>query len=263
MSFTFTDESKTVIKTIDAQSSTVTIPSTVTEIQSFSLNSNSFVKQIFFEDNSQLVTMSINAFRDSNIELISLANCNRLESISKWCFRNCQKLSSIALPEHGILNRLCEGAFMLNAFKIFIVPRSVEWIEDCSGDACAVFHGCKKMERCVFGAGSKCYHIGKTVFFECFALTELIIPPLVKLLSDNIFYNCHALKSVWLLSNKIEISANAFDTIKDSIGPIYVMSSKIKNSIIRKCALPRKAVIVVSSCITPKRKTCFSMIRSM
>ena len=255
MSFTYSPNSQTVIKTIDATTETVTIPNTITEILEDSLKSNNNVKTIIFEENSQLNKLSTRTFADSKLEKISFSKCKNLEIISKWCFYDCQYLSSIELPRNEKLNKLCEGAFYNNiALKYIFIPSTVEIIEDCSSDACAVFHGCRNLERCIFEANSKCYHFGSTAFFDCKSLTEFIFPPLVTYIPGYVFQNCCNLKSVCILAKNLKINNNAFATVNESIENIYVMGQGKRRMISKSCLVPIEKISIIPSFITCKRR---------
>ena len=189
------------------------------------------ITSLSFEEGSNLETLENEVFRNSKYQSISLSNCKKLSRLPLWCFRDCRLLTSISLPEDGILNFIDEGVFTYTSIITITIPSTVEEIADCSRSFGAVFHRCEELVSVIFLENSKCTKIGQQAFWICTKLTEFVFPSLVKTISERIFYQCFSLSRVVILSRTIEVKYKPFQEIESTIKKVYVLSQQAKNAI--------------------------------
>lgn len=129
-----------------------------------------------------------------------------LEAIEEFTFYQCSVLSSIYIPQS--VKRIGYSAFnKCYALQEVTIPAAVEEIDDfafykCSGISTLTF----EMEDGVSSLKS----IGNRVFYQCTALTEVVLPNSLTKMGTHVFYKCIALNSVVLGGNMKEISDYTF-----------------------------------------------------
>lgn len=114
---------------------------------------------------------------------------DKVTSIGAYAFQNCEKMTAIALPKLTSL-----GSTSTLAVKIT--------------SNVAVFSGCTRLTTVSLGSGVTV--LGKNVFFNCSALTTVLMPGVTQI-GQYAFAGCSGLTSLALTSAVTEVDANAFD----------------------------------------------------
>ena len=202
------------------QSPDVTIPlmidgKKVVKIQSNDNNRvfNNRVQSIIFETNTSNVTA---------IGYFTFNNCNKLTSIiipdsvitiGNYAFSDCTGLTSITIGNS--VTNIGDGAFNnCNNLTIINIPDSVITIGNNA------FNGCNNIENYNVGLRNKYYSSDNGILFNKFKIlykypankqnTEYTIPDSVTTISKSAFENCMGLTSVIIGKNVSTISESAF-----------------------------------------------------
>ena len=167
--------SGTTLHGILGTNESLTVPMSIAHIAKLSIIN---CKQIYFEKNSELLSIENHAFNVSHITYISFENCLKLQEIPYFCFYRCYYLEKIVLPNKGKLRKIAQGAFSLNyKLKIFTFPSTIEELEDCIEDYGAIFSDDQVLEEVTFPNDIKLTKVGVGVFWRCKALRKLFLPP--------------------------------------------------------------------------------------
>ena len=155
---------------------------------------------------------------------LDLENTTGLTSIRNGCFRECNSLISVVIPE-GV-TEICARAFALcSSLESVIIPKSVTTLEtevfrDCSSLESViipksvttlehgVFRGCSSLISVVIPEGVT--EIGCLAFALCSSLESVIIPEGVTTIEEDLFYYCSSLTSVEIPEGVTEIGSYAF-----------------------------------------------------
>lgn len=174
----------------------VTIPATVTKVGTAAFAFNNYLKEVVFEEGSQLEELSQGMFgycpRIKEISLpdsvkkigyMSFYECSELESVKMpkverilaSAFENCTVLESAPLPR--TLTTIGVRAFSYTALKEVVIPDGVKNIGEgkdmIPAIGCAAFHSCTKLESAILGIGVT--EINAGVFGYCTALKTITI----------------------------------------------------------------------------------------
>jgi len=227
----FSESGKEIIN-IHSENQILVVEKSIVKICSNSSKQIGNLKELSFEEDSELETLERGAFRNGAYTSISLSNCKKLQSLPIWCFRGCKQLSYIELPEDGRLKLIDQGAFAVcSVLSNLKIPKTVEELAPCSMVYGAVFHYCIKLFSIVFAENSVCKMIGDLSFWCCSSLVEFVVPPLVTKLSKRVFYMCTSLTRVVVLSKRIDVADTPFDKIENTIKYVYVSSIQAKYAI--------------------------------
>ena len=166
----------------------ITIPSSVTNLEERSFQYNENLKTIKFQKDSQL------------------------KSIKYQTVYQCPKLTSFVIPK-GV-TCLENQSFQECGITSIVIPNTVTSMN-------GAFAGCYPLEEVIFEEGCELTEIGVNTFM----MTNLIsikIPASITKLAGGSFYQCKALKSVTLLAS--EVVAIESDTFyeSDNLTSIYV-----------------------------------------
>ena len=132
---------------------------------------------------------------------LDLENTTGLTSIRNGCFRECNSLISVVIPE-GV-TEICARAFALcSSLESVIIPKSVTTLEH------GVFRGCSSLISVVIPEGVT--EIGCLAFALCSSLESVIIPEGVTTIEEDSFYYCSSLTSVEIPEGVTEIGSYAF-----------------------------------------------------
>ena len=132
---------------------------------------------------------------------LDLENTTGLTSIRNGCFRECNSLISVVIPE-GV-TEICARAFALcSSLESVIIPKSVTTLEH------GVFRGCSSLISVVIPEGVT--EIGCLAFALCSSLESVIIPEGVTTIEEYLFYYCSSLTSVEIPEGVTEIGSYAF-----------------------------------------------------
>ena len=229
---------------IYSTSDSLVIKKKITKICSNSSKNIGNLKNLSFEEGSELVTLEESAFRDGKYTSISLTNCKKLIYLPVWCFRDCRTLSLISFPEDGCLESIDQGAFAYIAVTNLRIPSTIALLADCTMSIGAVFHCCYSLISVTFLENSRCTRLGRLAFWLCKNLTEFVVPPLAQTLPRQIFHGCNSLTRVVILSKSIIVEENPFENIVDSIMMVYVYSSQVKNALVQSGIKKNKITIL-------------------
>ena len=129
-----------------------------------------------------------------------------LEVIEEFTFYQCSFLSSIYIPQS--VKRIGYSAFnKCYALQEVTIPAAVEEIDDFA------FYKCNGITSLTFeteNGESSLKSIGNRVFYQCTALTEVVLPNSLTEMGTHVFYKCIALNSVVLGDGLKEISDYTF-----------------------------------------------------
>lgn len=129
------------------------------------------------------------AFRNCTALNFDSIDFSKVTKIGSNVFQNCEKMTAIALPKLTSL-----GSTSTSAVKIT--------------SNVAVFSGCTRLTTVSLGSGVTV--LGKNVFFNCSALTTVLMPGVTQI-GQYAFAGCSGLTSLTLTSAVTAVDANAFD----------------------------------------------------
>lgn len=142
------------------------------------------------------------AFRGCKL-LESVTLNAKLETLGRYCFRDCIALTSINLSAATSLTTIKYDCFEnCDALESVTLPASVTMLEDYA------FYGCDALKEVKFATSSKELTFGKEVFRNCKALSAFTFPQNLVAIGDATFDGCEALASVTFNG-----SSKAFKTI--------------------------------------------------
>ena len=243
MSFTYKDPTTKQILTKIPDQSSVTIPSSVTEIDSNATKSATNLRTLTFEQGSKLVKLNLYSFHNEYVEIVSLKECLKLTVLSQWCFRQCRKLKTIELPEKGCLTRFGQGVFAdCISFTHIHIPSTVEWFDDCQFDYGAVFHACTALVSVIFCGNSKLKYTGEKMFWGCSSLTQIVFPKSLNLLGFRIFTRCSSLREIVCHSTHLSLRNDVFYELDQTQIFVHVTTHQIAEEFIEQ-GLPSKNII--------------------
>lgn len=163
----------------------VTIPETVT------YNSSAY----------RVTSIGTNAFRDCE-SLSSIAIPEGVTTIGNMAFSGCYGISSINLPE--TVTSFSHSSFS-NYNGELIVNSD---IPSASSSSYGAFYACSFTKVTI---GAKVTKIGKYAFYGCSNLISITIPESVSLIEDFAFYNCSSLSSITIPKSVISIGNYVFN----------------------------------------------------
>lgn len=164
---------------------TVYIPSTVKTIQENAFKGCDYLKEVIFDDKSQIQNVGIGAFSDcEKLETVKLPNS--IQYIDEYAFLWCPSLNNINIPNNTI--KIGECAFMncqnLNRIKL---NDGLQIIEDNAFQGCAL---------ATINIPASVEKIGRAAFAYCGNLTS--VEGMLKAIPDHMFYECSSLINVTL-----------------------------------------------------------------
>ncbi len=170
--------------------------------------------------------------RNPNNVLTTVILPEGVESIQGNAFAHCRALSEINLP--STLKTMSVGVFYYAyALTEIELPDALERI----GDACflnsgitevktgtaltqlgwpsagGVFQVCADLVSVDLSASTKLTEIMQKTFYNCSALSEILLPNSIQTISSQAFYGCSSLKQLTLPSSVTSICEDAFDRI--------------------------------------------------
>ena len=114
---------------------TITIPASVTTIDSPAAFQYSGLQTIFFEEGSRLQAISTSTFHDTPLTAITIPAS--VTTIELTAFADCADLSTVIFAENSQLETIETGAFMsCHALEKITIPASVTHIGDYAFDCC-------------------------------------------------------------------------------------------------------------------------------
>ena len=187
----------------------ITLPNTLRTIGASAFR-NTRLKSIVIPTGVTVINDSV--FYESKIENISLGN---ITSIGNYSFFRCKNLTSITIPNTVI--SIGDNAFGYCSNLIeFTVSNSVKNIGSYT------FAGCYSLTSITLGNSVET--IGEMSFYSCSALTTVVMlpttpPKITSISSDNIFYDCPNLGTIYVPSGCWDIykAASGWSDYADKI----------------------------------------------
>ena len=233
---------------------TIVIPTTITQIQSFSFSHCKNLKEIVIPDNvmdinhncfenctslskvilpSNLNNLDFSMFLGcSNLRIIQLSK--NLEGIGDVCFDNCG-IEEIKLP--SLINEICSSIFAnCNSLTKIDLSNYSQLFILCDEAFC----GCTNLKEIIFN--NQITDIYQKCFKDCYSLETVVVPSSVSLIDRKAFKNCHKLKELIVLNEKCSFGNHVFDgctsltklQLPSINGYVLYNASENENEIFRK-----------------------------
>lgn len=165
-------------------------------------------------DNKGVETKKIPAAMfDGCTSLADVTVVESVESIDNYAFRNCTALNFDSI-DFGEVTKIgsnvfqnCEKMTAIALPKLTSLGSTSTWAVKITANV-AVFSGCTRLTTVSLGSGVTV--LGKNVFFNCSALTTVLMPGVTQI-GQYAFAGCSGLTSLALTSAVTAVDANAFD----------------------------------------------------
>ena len=242
-----TDRDAVVSATIDSRAKNLN--------QNIFINCNN-LKEIIFEDNSQLQTIGSYVFQYcTSLQTVDFGDNSQLQTIGDWAFYNCTNLTSITIPssvisignsaflgtnlqtitfEDGSQFQSIDG-FIPSSIKHIIFEGNSSLISISDG----TFSSSVNLQTIDFGDNSQLQTIGNSAFYGCSSLTTVDFGNNSKLQSigSYAFQNCTSLSSITIPAGVTSIGEYAFYNCK-SLSSITIPAgvTTLDNSTFDGCA---------------------------
>lgn len=205
----------------------VTIPSNVVSIGRLAFSGCWELKEIFFEENSQLELISDYMFLEC-FSLVSIEIPASVTVIKECAFFNCRGLKKVSFEENSqmktIGDNVFEGCESLEAIEL---PNNLETIGYFTFGGCIslksikipasvselgemLFHNCDNLESVIFEENSNLKSIAKDLLSSCEKLQSIVIPGSAATIGSDAFVGCVTLESVILSEGVESIDKGAF-----------------------------------------------------
>lgn len=182
------------------QMSQISIPASVTSIETLAFGRCSELVSVIFANESQLTSIGNAAFQDCS-NLSSIIIPSGVTSIDTYTFLRCISLTSIQFAENSSLTEIGFGAFQdCSNLSSIIIPSGVTSID--------------------------------TSFIRCTSLKSITIPKSVTSIGDNAFYGCANLTNIIREYNVNASSSSYYDLTIDNIGNAIVKIDGVLTSLI-------------------------------
>ncbi|MBQ8174711.1 MAG: leucine-rich repeat domain-containing protein [Clostridia bacterium] len=195
----------------------ITIPDSVTSIDSAAFRGCTSLANVTFGENSQLTSIGKEAFYYCE-SLTSITIPDSVASIGNYAFSDCTSLTSIKIPDSvtSIGDAAFSGCTSLTSIEI---PSSVTSI------GFSVFKGCTNIEKATLPTIAilqmpknnlktvviiSGISIDEEAFYDCRSLESVTIPDSVKTIDSKAFYGCTGLMSINIPDSVTCIEADSF-----------------------------------------------------
>ena len=180
----------------------VTLPSNVTTISSYSFANSKLLRTVNFESNNKLTTIMVNAF-DGCSSLSTITLPTSLTTIDQYAFSYCSALRSISFPNS--LTSIGRNAFQYCTSLTTVTFSNV--VSMTIKEYC--FINCNLLDSVSFGNGLS--SLGFNCFENCIRLEQLRFPASLKSIGMNCFFNS-GLKNVIFPEDSVfyDISPSSF-----------------------------------------------------
>lgn len=203
------DSSKTIVLFPTGKVSDFVVPADVVNIASYAFYSSK-ITQLSFENSLTKISIGEYAFSEcKNLSNVTISE--RVNEIGNHAFSNDILLSSLTINETANDQSLAIGSYAFNniAISSIIIPERVSSIGSNA------FAKCYNLSNIVFTQteqSSIALQIDQYAFYECVALTEIILPSRIDYIGDYTFSWCVALNNINFAPSQIalEIGDYAF-----------------------------------------------------
>lgn len=222
---------------------TIIIPSTWNNLPITTISPSAFyncnvLKQITFEENSQLKAIGYNAFKNCN-NLQEVLIPSSVTSVGSNLFENCTNLTRLAVPFIGGISATYFGyifgassytensTYVPTSLKEVIVTggstvstnafygcqniKSINLPASVSNIGYSAFENCTSLQYITFENDSKLSSIASRAFAACSNLINIVIPERVTSIGDAAFLGCMKLQSIVLSKSLNSISQGCFE----------------------------------------------------
>lgn len=206
------NKNQTILLGCPEGKATVNIPSTVTRIEEWALNTNRKITSIKLP--SGLKSIGLHAFRDCS-SLKSITIPDGVTAIGNCAFYGCSSLEYIKLPNG--LTKLERSMFhSCEKLQEIKLPPNITLIKETA------FYRCTNLRNVVIP--DSVTTIQKSAFTYCNNLTSIILPKSLTNLEGSAFGSCPNLTNVYLQDGLKTIDDYAFGS-KNNIKSIFIPSS--------------------------------------
>lgn len=170
---------------------TYTVPARVRIIDEGAFSDNEYLTSVTFENNSQLITIGIEAFvGDINLESITIPD--KVTGIGEYAFAACFNLVTVTFDDASALDSIGMAAFDMtpwydNADEVVIIGSILYKVKDSYTGPLNISNGIKV--------------IGRSACMNCTDLTAVTIPESVTTIGEEAFAYCNDLTSVTFIGN--------------------------------------------------------------
>ena len=147
------------------------------------------------------------AFRGSTIQSVTIPSS--VTVIGADAFDKCSNLTSVVFATGSRLTTIGDEAFSSTAIINLVIPATVTTIGD------SAFGGAESapnttLTSVTFEEGSQLTVMGQKMFYNCTALTSVVLPANLTEIGDSAFYYCSALESIDIPTSVTVIGDSAF-----------------------------------------------------
>lgn len=248
---------------------TIFVPPNIKRINSDAF-SYSKLQNIKFAENSQLITISNNAFKCSLIESVNIPPS--VKELGKKCFCFCEKMRVLTFSEDSELEVIGRNAFTYTKIRNLFIPSKVRLMRgnpitntnnlfDISISPKNRFFmspaNCKGLILCKKDEDSENHEI-----LVCAKnnITTAIIPPYVTSINSFAFYKCESLESIMIPNDSNLRTIEEFAFYRTSIDYIRIPKTvrKIGTGAFGYCQKLSTVIIPTDSELTTIEKSAFS-----
>ncbi len=168
----------------------ISIPASVTTLNSYAFNGCKKLTSLTFESGSQLATINSYAFQDCQL-LTEITIPASVQTIGRNAFKDCYKLASLTFEEDedSQLDIGEQAFYMPSVLKELFIPKSVTSIGQ------GAFNKCEDLQTLTFEEGID-MTMAKWAFADCYSLKSLEIPACLTSIETETFVNCKKLTSL-------------------------------------------------------------------
>ncbi len=122
--------------------------------------------------------------------------------IGSYTFANCSSLTSITIPSS--VTTIGSYAFAYSGLTSVVIPASVTEMEQ------DVFYQCRSLTSAEFESGSTLSELPTYTFYQCYVLSDVVLPQSITSIESFAFAYCSALTSIDLPNSVTSLGASAF-----------------------------------------------------
>ena len=225
---------------------TITIPSTVTTIQTEAFRYAEALTQIVIPDSVTVIESE--AFLEA-INLVSVTLSQNLTKLEDQTFSGCTSLDNVVLPDS--ITRL--GAYVFRTcsdMTNITLSKNLTYIDRLA------FEDCTSLESIVIPEGVT--FLGERCFKNCTALTSVTLPGSVAEIPSDAFYNCDGLTDIHIPQGVTTVKESAFYDC-DALHTVTMANSvtKLERSVFEECGALKN--VTLSQCLTAIPEKAFKL----